>query len=188
MVTLEHYLQIYLFRRDREGTNTKRVASAPLKSLKCMVGKKPIHTSHSAYNSCRRYGSVRATSKWVQNISAHCNRYQSLNHCVARVCCKSARHWLTAAPSNSTQTTHACGVDQLLCFRCMQAITADTVIVYITHDDRPNISPASCRHGAKRRGGLFSVFSRTSLHADKRLPPRPPSLLTAQQSRSFCSD
>jgi len=163
------------------------VASAPLKSLKCMVGKKPIHTSHSAYNSCRRYGSVRATSKWVQNISAHCNRYQSLNHCVARVCCKSARHWLTAAPSNSTQTTHACGVDQLLCFRCMQAITADTVIVYITHDDRPNISSASCRHGAKRRGGLFSVFSRTSLHADKR-PPRPPSLLTAQQSRSFCSD
>jgi len=26
-----------------------------------------------------------------------------------------------------------------LCFRYMQAIPADTVIAYITHDDRPNI-------------------------------------------------
>ena len=32
----------------------------------------------------------------------------------------------------------------------MQAIAADTVIAYITHDDRPNISSASSRHGAKR--------------------------------------
>ena len=39
----------------------------------------------------------------------------------------------------------------------MQAITVDAVIVYITHDDRPNISSASSRHGAKRRGGLCIV-------------------------------
>ena len=26
----------------------------------------------------------------------------------------------------------------------------DAVIAYITHDDRPNISPASSQHGAKR--------------------------------------
>jgi len=37
----------------------------------------------------------------------------------------------------------------------MQAITADIVIAYITHDDRPNISSASSRHGTKRRGGLY---------------------------------
>ena len=79
------------------------------------------------------------------------------------VCCKSSRHWLTAAPySNSTETTDGRGVGhghrdilQLLCFRCMQAITADTVFAYITHDYRPNISSSSSRHGAKRRGGLW---------------------------------
>jgi len=40
-----------------------------------------------------------------------------LNRCVARVCRKSARHWLTAAPYQ----LHAdgCGVGHLLCFRCM---------------------------------------------------------------------
>ena len=37
------------------------------------------------------------------------------------------------------------------------ATTADTVIADITHDDRPNISPASSRHGAERRGGLFTL-------------------------------
>jgi len=31
--------------------------------------------------------------------------------------------------SNSTQITDGCGVDQLLCFRCTRAVTADTVIV-----------------------------------------------------------
>jgi len=41
----------------------------------------------------------------------------------------------------------------------MQAITVDTVIAYITHDDRPYISSASSRHGAKQRGGLLSLFS-----------------------------
>jgi len=76
---------------------------------------------------------------------------------VARRCCKSARHWFaTAAYSNSTQITDGCGVGQLLCFRCMQTITADTVIAYVTHNDRPNISSASSRYGAKRRGGLSS--------------------------------
>jgi len=52
----------------------------------------------------------------------------SVNFCVARVCCKSVRHWVTAAPSNSTQITGGSGVDQLLCFRCMHAIAVDTVI------------------------------------------------------------
>ena len=36
-------------------------------------------------------------------------------------------------PSNSTQMTDG----QLLCFACTQATTVDTVIAYITHDDRP---------------------------------------------------
>ena len=46
---------------------------------------------------------------------------------------------------------------QLLC-RCMQEITAETVIAYITHDDRPKcpiVSSASSRHGAKQRGSLL---------------------------------
>ena len=67
------------------------------------------------------------------------------------MCCKSARHRLTTAPSNSIQTTDGCGVGQLLCFTCMQVLlTADTGIAYLTHDDRPNISSASSWHGAKR--------------------------------------
>ena len=44
-------------------------------------------------------------------------------------------------PNNSTQITDGCGVGhirQLLCFRDIQAMTADTVIAYITYDDRPN--------------------------------------------------
>jgi len=69
--------------------------------------------------------------------------YSFLHRCVARMCCKSARHWMTAAPpSDSTQITDGCGVGQLLCFRCMQTITADTLIAYFTHDDRPSISSA----------------------------------------------
>jgi len=50
----------------------------------------------------------------------------------------------------ATQITDGCGVRQLLCYRCMRAITADIVIAYITHDDWPYISSASSRHGAKR--------------------------------------
>jgi len=45
------------------------------------------------------------------------------------------------APNNSTQITDSCGVGhkwQLLCFSSIQAMTADTAIAYITHDDRPN--------------------------------------------------
>ena len=49
----------------------------------------------------------------------------------------------------------ATDIGQLLCFRCTQAITADTVIAFTADDDRPNISSPSSRHGAKRRGGLF---------------------------------
>jgi len=41
--------------------------------------------------------------------------------------------------SSSTRKIDGCGVGQLLCFRYMQAITADTVIAYVTHDDRHNI-------------------------------------------------
>jgi len=55
-------------------------------------------------------------------------------------------------PSNSTQITDGCDVEhtgQLLCFGCMQAITADTVIAYITHDDHHNIPLASSLRGAK---------------------------------------
>ena len=37
--------------------------------------------------------------------------------------------------SNSTQITDGCAIGQLLCFRCMQAVTADTVIAYITHEE-----------------------------------------------------
>jgi len=65
--------------------------------------------------------------------------------------------------SNSTQITDG-HVRQLYCFRCMkanEAITADTAIAYITHDDRPNLSSASSRHGAKRTGCLciFNCFA-----------------------------
>ena len=79
----------------------------------------------------------------LRRYSARYNR--SFNRCVARVCCKSARHWLTLPPTNSTQTTDGRGVGQLLCFGCMLAITAHDVIAYITVDDRPNISSASSR-------------------------------------------
>jgi len=44
-----------------------------------------------------------------------------------------------------------CRPRQLLCFRCL-TLLSDTA--YIPHDDRPSISSASSRHGAKRRGGL----------------------------------
>ena len=60
--------------------------------------------------------------------------------------------------SISTQITDGCGVSQLLCFSCTQAITAgDTVIAHVTHD-LSNILSASSRHGAKQRGGLYSLF------------------------------
>jgi len=52
----------------------------------------------------------------------------------------------------------------------MQAITADTVVAYITHDDRPNISSASSRHRAKRRGGLCSSKADT-VYSDDLLRP-----------------
>jgi len=32
----------------------------------------------------------------------------------------------------------------------MQAMTAGTVIAYVTHDDRPNTSPPSGRHGVNK--------------------------------------
>jgi len=61
-----------------------------------------------------------------------------------------------------TQTTDGCGVGQLLCFRCTQAITADTVIAYITHDDRPSqyiisVNPAWRRVKLYFSKGLFTL-------------------------------
>jgi len=53
-------------------------------------------------------------------------------------------------PSDSTQIADGCGVDRLLCFRRLETIIGDTVIAYITHDDRSNISLATNRHGAKQ--------------------------------------
>jgi len=56
--------------------------------------------------------------------------YQSLNRigCVAQVG-PSLVDRCPPPSSNSTQITDGCGVDQLLCFRCTRAVTADTVIV-----------------------------------------------------------
>ena len=83
---------------------------------------------------------------YLGTATVQCTVYNlSFNRCVARVCCKSARHWLTVPPSNSTQTTDGRSVGQLLCFGCMLAITAHDVIAYITLDDRPNISSALSR-------------------------------------------
>ena len=63
-----------------------------------------------------------------------------LNRCVAKVVAsRPVIGWRLHAPSNSTQIADGCAIGQLLCFRRMQAITANTVIAYITHDDRPNI-------------------------------------------------
>jgi len=67
--------------------------------------------------------------------------------------------------SNSTEITEGCGfghwdIWQLLYFRCVQTMTADTLIAYITRDDRSNTSSASSRHGAKRRGGLLRPMCR----------------------------
>jgi len=81
-----------------------------------------------------------------------------LNRCVAKVVAsRPVIGWRLHAPSNSTQIADGCGVGQLLCFRRMQAITANTVIAYITHNDRPNIPSASSRHRAKRRCGRSSL-------------------------------
>ena len=86
--------------------------------------------------------------------------YLYLNRLLGCVSSRSVIGWRLPS-SNSTQITDGCGVGcvhrdiwQLLCFRCMQAIIADTVIAYITHDGRSNISSVSSRHRAKRHGGL----------------------------------
>jgi len=59
---------------------------------------------------------------------------------------------------------------------------ADTVIAYITLDDRPNISSLLSLHGAKRRGGLylpiiacpnFATFPVHACYLWPRLPPLP---------------
>ena len=88
-----------------------------------------------------------------------------LNRCVAVVCRKSARHWLTAAPSNSTQITDKCGVGHDSC--CVSDA--------ITHYDRPNISSASDRHGAKRHGDVFILicvytFFFCDINSDMKVP------------------
>ena len=73
------------------------------------------------------------------------------NRCVARVCCKSARHWLTAAPKQ----LHAdSGIGHDSC--CVSdACRRDRLIV----------SSASSRHEAKRRRACStSNFTNTSRH------------------------
>jgi len=64
--------------------------------------------------------------------------YLSLNRCVTRVCCKSARHWL-AAPAQ----LHTCNRWVWRRSAAVQVITAGIVVAYITHDDRPvSVKPA----------------------------------------------
>ena len=106
---------------------------------------------------------------WTQVHVVHALRKRALNsfqvihmHILSAVLlgCVASRPVIgwRLCPSNSAQTTDRRGVGhiwQLLCFTCMQAITVDNVISYITDDDRPNISSASSRRGAKRRGGLW---------------------------------
>jgi len=70
-----------------------------------------------------------------------------------------------------------------VCFGCMQVITADTVIAYITHDELPNILSVSSRHGAKRRGGLYvSKSGRNTAHIGSRLPVLVRRLLASHRS------
>jgi len=72
-----------------------------------------------------------------------------LNRCVARVCCKSDRHWLSLMAARQQLHTDNRWVwrrsrpSRHDSFRCMQAIAADTVIAYITHDNRhDSVKPA----------------------------------------------
>ena len=78
--------------------------------------------------------------------------YLYLNRCIARVCCKSARHWLTAAPLQLHTDNRWVWRRPAVVFQM-----PDTVIAYITHDDRPNISSVSSRHVASLRAGLRRV-------------------------------
>ena len=83
--------------------------------------------------------------------------YLCLDRCVATVRCKSARHRLTASPQQlhtDNRWVWRLPSGHKMAVRCLQVITADAVIAHITHDNWPNISPASGRNGAKRRGGL----------------------------------
>jgi len=93
--------------------------------------------------------------KWCSHILMASIVY--LNRGVARVCCKSAYDELMAVPISSTQITMGVvsATWQLLCFTCMQAVTADAVIAYITHNHWPKISSASSWHAAKRLGSWF---------------------------------
>jgi len=84
----------------------------------------------------------------------------------------------------ATPHSDQCGVGQLLCFTCMQAITADTVIAYITHDDRPNISSASSQHGAKRRSGMYIIIV-PPLHGPMALCFRVVRLFVCPRSEGF---
>ena len=61
-------------------------------------------------------------------------------------------------PLATSEITDGCGVGQLLCFRGIQAITTDTVIAYITHDDWPNISSVSTVKPAWSEATLRLVF------------------------------
>ena len=62
-------------------------------------------------------------------------------------CCKSVRHWLTAAP---VTTPHRRGVGQLLCFRYTQAITADSTLSLPTLPTTTGPIYHQCQAGTER--------------------------------------
>jgi len=87
--------------------------------------------------------------------------YLYLNHCVARECCKSASHWLTAAPEqlNTDNRWVWCrprlSAHMIAVVFQMQAITADTVIAYITHENQPQ---NHLRQASTERSDVVSCF------------------------------
>ena len=79
-----------------------------------------------------------------------------LNRCVAswpvtgwRLPLTTPDRWQTGVASATVIGTY-----DSCCFRCIQAITTDIIIAYITHDDHPNVLSASSWQRAKRRDGF----------------------------------
>ena len=109
---------------------------------------------------------------WMKNNRAVITMHKQLINILTvvlrwRVASKPVIGW-RMPPSNSTQITDGCGVGyrdiwQLLCFVCMQTVTADTVIAYITHDYLPKMSSASSRNWVKLRGSLYLLNSLVQL-------------------------
>jgi len=109
---------------------------------------------------------------WMKNNRAVITMHKQLINILTvvlrwRVASKPVIGW-QMPPSNSTQITDGRGVGyrgiwQLLCFVCMQTVTADTVIAYITHDYLPKMSSASSRNWVKLRGSLYLLNSLVQL-------------------------